>query len=94
MFQTILIRLVISDSVKVELDFLLFFCFLIKMSKMYYFLSYKSLFTNINNCIMNSKTKDFDCSPPFDPVPWDDKVFTREKRNLSKTEVVRFLYAA
>lgn len=34
----------------------------------------------------------FECCPPFDPTPWDDKVFVWENKKFIKDKVFTFFY--
>ena len=42
---------------------------------------------------MNNQTdQQFDCCPPFDPGPWDDRVTNWENKTFIKEKVATFLY--
>jgi len=41
---------------------------------------------------MNAETKDFECCPPFDPVPWEDKMQTWDNKLFIKDKVFTFFY--
>lgn len=42
---------------------------------------------------MNTENKqEFDCCPPFDPEPWDDKMISWNEKTFIKEKVCTFLY--
>ena len=41
---------------------------------------------------MNTQTKEFDCCPPFDPTPWDDKQFQWDRKRFVKDRVFTLFY--
>jgi len=48
----------------------------------------QSLFINI----MSSDKNDFDCCPPFDPVPWDDKVLNWKNKSFIRDKVFTLFF--
>jgi len=53
-------------------------------------------FYNMNLCEkptkMKPETQSTGCCPPFDPEPWDDKVFTWDKKRFIKDKVCTLFY--
>jgi len=41
---------------------------------------------------MPSQKTDFDCCPPFDPIPWDDKIIQWENKPFIKDKVFTIFY--
>lgn len=41
---------------------------------------------------MNEELKEIECCPPFNPEPWDGKVFTWENKKFIKDKVFTFFY--
>jgi hypothetical protein len=41
---------------------------------------------------MTQQADDFECCPPFDPTPWDNKQFEWEKRHFIKDKVCTLFY--
>lgn len=41
---------------------------------------------------MTSPKTDFDCCPPFDPIPWDDKIIQWENKPFIKDKVFTIFY--
>ena len=41
---------------------------------------------------MNSEAKDFECCPPFDPAPWEDKMLTWDNKLFIKDKVCTLFY--
>lgn len=41
---------------------------------------------------MDAYNKDFDCCPPFDPIPWDDKLHTWDNKLFIKDKVFTFFF--
>lgn len=41
---------------------------------------------------MNAQPVDFDCCPPFDPAPWDDKVLHWDNKLFVKARVFTLFY--
>jgi len=41
---------------------------------------------------MSTETKDFECCPPFDPTPWEDKIHTWDNKLFIKDKVCTFFF--
>jgi hypothetical protein len=41
---------------------------------------------------MSTETKDFECCPPFDPPPWEDKIHTWDNKLFIKDKVCTFFF--
>ena len=41
---------------------------------------------------MNTQTKNQECCPEFDPIPWDDKLFSWDNKKFMKDKVCTFFY--
>jgi hypothetical protein len=41
---------------------------------------------------MSAATKDFECCPPFDPIPWEDKMHTWDNKLFIKDKVFTCFY--
>ncbi|MDP4202754.1 MAG: hypothetical protein Q8861_08670 [Bacteroidota bacterium] len=41
---------------------------------------------------MKPQSDNFECCPPFDPTPWDDKLFQWEKKRFVKDRVLTLFY--
>ncbi len=41
---------------------------------------------------MSTQVKDFECCPPFDPVPWDDKLFEWDNKLFIKGKVYTLFF--
>lgn len=41
---------------------------------------------------MSAQNKEFECCPPFDPIPWDDQIFSWDQKPFIKDKVFTMFY--